>query len=624
MSKIKDRYQLEPYEKIPDVWILNSSFQKLGLIDDYTSLIWSRRYYEVGDFELYVRVTDKNMKLLNVDLSETARFIMRNDTKEVMRIEKIEISVDAEEGDFITASGRDLKCLLYQRCTTIDEQFGNSIESPISGDITNADAVSVVEVIYALVNDNLYNPTTLGMIITSEFPFFEFGQVSDTKRKMPNFTIGSRPTIDGAYTSSMVIDVGTNIGEKVEELCNDFRIGWEAEWNGSNIVFRCYEGADRTASVIFSEQFSNLVNFTNTEDLEDFYNVMILKNTYESDGVEITDTATFGEDKTGYMRFEKVFTASEDLNVSKTATLRDLLLAYKLPSSYQVIYCDLEDNGSHMEGGSDGTLYYDYIVHNYGSDVGNPRDSYTNEIGDEVYHKGSDYMASGDEEPNIIITFFEHNTTGWWGTPRWYLHASFLNYEFRCYTDEWKAELMEAFPEGELVTHDGIEYLRVHDILIGESQIQIKQNWMDSHPDIGRYDWGWNLIIPAEYSEDGQEMNTYANLGIDGSEISFTTSKNEWLQRHLVPFSFEFTLSDILLKDRYMAKAYSMVEEALSTNEFEGEIAPDVNYKYREDYDIGDKIRIKTDIGIQKDVRILEAVETFDSDGYNIEVKFGV
>ena len=107
MPQIKDRYSIDPYSKIPDVWILDSNFQKLGLIDDYTSLIWSRRYYEVGDFELDERVTDKNLKLLNVDLSTTARFIMRNDTTEVMRIEKIEIATDAEEGDFITASGRD-------------------------------------------------------------------------------------------------------------------------------------------------------------------------------------------------------------------------------------------------------------------------------------------------------------------------------------------------------------------------------------------------------------------------------------------------------------------------------------------------------------------------------------
>ena len=211
MSEIKDNYTIEPYEKIPDVWILNGSFQKLGLIDDYTSLIWSRRYYEVGDFELYVRVTDKNMNLLNVDLSETARFIMRNDTKEVMRIEKVEISVDAEEGDFITASGRDLRCLLYQRCTMMDDLFGNSIESPISGDITNADAVKIVDVIYSLVNDNVVNPHysfTLpftGLVIT----------IPDEDRMMPLVETGKKPEIEGASTSSMVIDVGTNVGEKV-------------------------------------------------------------------------------------------------------------------------------------------------------------------------------------------------------------------------------------------------------------------------------------------------------------------------------------------------------------------------------------------------------------------------
>lgn len=605
MPEIKDRYQLDPYKSIPDVWILDEDFQKMDIIDDYTSLIWSRRYYEVGDFELYVRVTDKNLRLLNVDLSNTVRFIMRNDTKEVMRIEKIEISTDAEEGDFITASGRDLRCLLYQRVTRTEEKYGTTIESPVNGDILNSNTTKIVDVIYDLVNLNVANPMKTGFIISGLF--LKPTQVSDEIRKMPYFTMGTKPDLDIA-TSAMSVGYGENIGEKVEELCNDFRIGWKAEWNGSQIVFSCYEGADRTREVVFSEEFCNLVKFTNTENLEDFYNTMILFNTeVDEDGNEsATDVVTFGEEA-GFVRFEKGFNGSEDLDVPTTSTLRELLFAYKLPSSYNVHWISMTETSS---GGSDPTYTYHY--HEEDSSTPNP---------DDENRTGNDYMSADD--PKIIITAYSASEGSWWGDDVWNISIDFLYYPFRIYSDEYLDDLKSATGNcGTVENINGVEcYVVTRDndpnkvLHIGTGIIRNKYWPWDA--DTGYFGNPWALTIPAEYSEDGEEhVFTIA----DGTSSSY----NDETRWNCVPFSFDIELSSILINDRYTAKAYGMVEEALSTNDFEGEIAPDINYTYREDYDIGDKIRIKTDIGIQKDVRILEAVETFDSDGYNIEVKFGV
>ena len=615
MPQIKDRYSIDPYSKIPDVWILDSNFQKLGLIDDYTSLIWSRRYYEVGDFELYVRVTDKNMNLLNVDLSSVARFIMRNDTKEVMRIEKVEISINAEEGDFITASGRDLRCLLYQRCTMAEINMGTTIESPINSEVQNSDAVNIVQVIYNMVNLNVYQPQKTEIIWGGTmWPAFQISQVLDTQRAIPYFHMTTDiPDID-ATTSAISIDVGTNVGEKTEEFCNDFKIGWRAEWNGSQIEFECYEGKDRTSSVVFSEEFSNLISFTSTEDLEDYYNSMILINTVEDDnGIETTDKVIFGE-HSGFTRYEKVFTGSEDMDVSDTTTLNALLYGYKLPREYNVEYVWYEFH--HEEPGSEGDTYY--VFRNYGSDTPNPNDI---PEGQEVGRTGNDYMS---DDGKIIIRAYSYKPRSFTSDKIWTIKVSFLEYRFRIYSDEWLNELIEGTDGiGHIEEEDGIRYYVVtteEDTIglldIGTGTIVDKYwPWQGDKGSLGRW---WSLTIPAKYSEDGEEHKfTIA----DGSLTTYPTDE---YQSNLVPFTFDLTLSSLFLRDRYMAKAYSMVEEALSTSDFEGEIAPDVNYEYRKDYDIGDKIRIKTDIGIEKNVRILEAVETFDSDGYNIEVKFGV
>lgn len=597
MPEIKDRYQLEPYESIPDVWILDEDFQKMDIIDDYTSLIWSRRYYEVGDFELYVRVTDKNLRLLNVDLSTTARFIMRNDTKEVMRIEKIEISTDAEEGDFITASGRDLRCLLYQRCTMEDIDESNPMDFPDVGGQNEHHGISIVSIIYTMTNYSLINPEL-------------------SERKINGFRNGTTPYIKNAETQSIHIDAGTNIGEKVEELCNDFKIGWKAERDGSGILFSCYEGKDRTSEVIFSEEFSNLIKFTDTEDLADFYNTMILKNSYTDDeGYEHNDTVMFG-DKSGFLRYEKTFNGSQDLDISSKLQLRDLLFMYKLPSSYNVRFFTFDE----YQTGA-------YHVVEGDASTPNPYD-----IGDEGEERtGYDYMS---DDGIVIITAYRLDIDkglGW--NYFWYCTVYFKEYYFRIYSEEWYDELIAMIGDiGTRVTIDGADYYHVtresddREVLkIGDGYIADYYWIWNNNKDVGEFNYPWALTIPAEYSSTGESITVTVpeNTSVS-SQDNLEDSKWDVFRKNLMPFSFDLELSDVFIKDRYMAKAYSMVEEALSTNDFEGEIAPDVNYRYREDYDIGDKIRIKTDIGIQKDVRILEAVETFDSDGYNIEVKFGV
>lgn len=587
MAKIIDRYKLDSYAKIPDVWILDGNFQKLGLIDDYTSLIWSRRYYEVGDFELYVRVTDKNMSLLNVDLSSTVRFIMRNDTKEVMRIEKIEISVDAEEGDFITASGRDLRQLLYQRVNGSPLSMGDLIHSPVTGETMNTDAVQIVDIVYRLIDDNITAPAI-------------------SNRRMPYFRTGNKPYIRNAFTSAMDIEAGENIGEKIEELCNDFKMGWRAEWDGSRITFECYEGADRTSSVVFSEEFANLIKFTNDEDLDEYFNTQFLNNEYTyEDGNESSNRIWFG-DYSGFLRFEKSFSGSEDLDVSETSMMRDLLCSYKLPKSYELEWYSFDSQTS------DDSTVYTVVAH----DATEPNP-------DDENRTGNDYMS--DNNFHIVVTNYRRYGSGFLNLDtNWEVTLAFIDYDFRIYNDEWLETLKEYFNDkGYIVTdsNTGIQYYRISSyddpslmLQIGKGHIK---TWYIGDKGDKRFFWG--MKIPAMYSSDGEDHI----WKLTDAQTS-SNSPSSQLQNGTIMMSFSIELDEILLQDRYMAKIYSLIEEALSTNEFEGEIAPDVNYEYRKDYDIGDKIRIKTDIGIDKDVRILEAVETFDSDGYNIEVKFGV
>ena len=87
-------------------------FSRIAVIDNACSVIWTRRYQTAGDFEVYVPASKE---LLTV-LRQNELFITReNDQKNAMKIQKVELSSDPDEGDFLTISGKSCGCIIGQR-----------------------------------------------------------------------------------------------------------------------------------------------------------------------------------------------------------------------------------------------------------------------------------------------------------------------------------------------------------------------------------------------------------------------------------------------------------------------------------------------------------------------------
>ena len=49
-----------------EVRVYDSDLDLKGIIENQTSLIWTRKYNEAGEFELHVPITDDNRNLLRV------------------------------------------------------------------------------------------------------------------------------------------------------------------------------------------------------------------------------------------------------------------------------------------------------------------------------------------------------------------------------------------------------------------------------------------------------------------------------------------------------------------------------------------------------------------------------
>ena len=227
--------------------VMNSSFERLAVIDDYSSFIWTIRYYSAGDFELVVAASEKNKDLFRQDY-----FIVRDDDENVGIIEDIKIQHSAEGADTLAVTGRFLSSILDRRII--------AVQTNVSGTISDC--------IDQLIDENVINP-------------------SIAARKIGGFVLGEytiSQTMEAQYT-------GKNLLETISAICETYRIGFKVTLNDQNeFVFMLYEGVDHTYSqnvrpyVIFSDRYDNLLSSEYEENYQNIATAVLVAG--EGEGLE--------------------------------------------------------------------------------------------------------------------------------------------------------------------------------------------------------------------------------------------------------------------------------------------------------------------------------------------------
>lgn len=202
-----------------DIYILNRSFEPVAVIDCYKSLIWTKRYYTCGDFELYVPADKRMLQYFQPDY-----FLTRDDDDSVMVIERLEIQTDVENGDYYIVSGRSLESVLARR--TINKQTILNYNDVIQG-------LSYLVVLWA------------GDIVG----------VDSSMTYADNFK--------AQFTGDSLMDA-------VTAVCQAYGIGFKITLSGSGLILSFYEGDN--VDVIFSPEFDNLRNSKYVFDVANYAN----------------------------------------------------------------------------------------------------------------------------------------------------------------------------------------------------------------------------------------------------------------------------------------------------------------------------------------------------------------
>lgn len=281
-----------------DIAVLDTSFTIIKIVDSFLSCIWTERYSEYGDFELYLSMDAELLNYIKI-----GNYVTISDSPAVMIIEEIEVESDVENGNKLKASGRSLESILDRRIvwkqTVLQGNFQNGVKK--------------------LLNENIISPT-------------------DSARKISNFTF--QASTDESITSLTVSAqfTGDNLYDVIKALCDSYDLGFRVTLSmsgSSNILrFSLYKGIDRSYGqltnpyVIFSPTYENLLSTNYLTSSKNQKTVTLVAGAGEGSARE---TATvFSSNSTGMSRRE-LYTDARD--ISKTdgdVTLTDSEYANQL------------------------------------------------------------------------------------------------------------------------------------------------------------------------------------------------------------------------------------------------------------------------------------------------------
>lgn len=232
-----------------DLMVLDEKFQAIAVVDAFKSAIWTVRYNSVGDFELYLPATKKNL-----DIFKENRYLWRRDSDRLMIIDSFTIENDSDTL-MLNVSGESLESILKRRVVAGHTRLNGNLQ----------DAVRTV----------IYN----NLIATLPF------------RIISNFSF--KPSTNSKITKLTVKDLyfqGQTVYEVVESICVDKNIGFRILPVGEGgFEFELYVGEDRSYDqninpyVVFSPKFENLLGSRYVKTLTNYRNACCCVGVWRKD-----------------------------------------------------------------------------------------------------------------------------------------------------------------------------------------------------------------------------------------------------------------------------------------------------------------------------------------------------
>lgn len=219
--------------------IISPQFELLGVINDYESLQFIRRFYTVGEFELHININ----KAYTDVLIKNNLILLGTSFNKVGIIMHRELEQDDNGNDTLTVKGSTLKGIMSRRL----------IMPPVNGDGYDNESGAIETILKNFANNNVVNPT-------------------DAARKIPQVVIAADQKRGKQDSWRSRLEV---LSDKLAEIGEYAQLGWDVVLDivNKHWVFDVIEGKNLTTGqdslppVIFSTDFNNILTPHFTQSL---------------------------------------------------------------------------------------------------------------------------------------------------------------------------------------------------------------------------------------------------------------------------------------------------------------------------------------------------------------------
>lgn len=271
-----------------ELYILDKTYNIIGLVDKAESVLWNKKYNDVGECEIYVPCSDVYLELL-----QRGYYVYRFDDDMLCKIENVELTTDENNGDFLTATATDACKILSGRIIRWLTVYSGTVAGFIK----------------RLLLDNVINP-------------------AQAQRKIPNFVIDESNFSELTET----INVTTSTDDLLQLIistCKAYGYGFRLSFDRDRgqLVFRLYKGKNKAATVgartatgeeyvEFSPAFGNITSSAYKESEGEYKNLAYVGYVGKDDSVSLLSLYDGDTEPTGEAR--------QEIYVDGTGTTRDI------------------------------------------------------------------------------------------------------------------------------------------------------------------------------------------------------------------------------------------------------------------------------------------------------------
>lgn len=269
-----------------DIEIYNKSLDNIGIVDTQSCLIWDRKYFEAGNFEIHAPINSKNVTLL-----KKGYIVSFEDSDEFGIIDTVQFNQNDSQTS-ITVKGLIGKGILNRRKIWEEAHLQSEAESAIR----------------QLVDKNAINPSNVNRVLA----YVKLGAIQD-------FT----ETID------CIAEARENLLDYLIAISQSTNIGFELFFDKINkqLKLECRKGTDRSTQqmgnphIEFSQEYDNLRSCDYL--CSDAGKVNCVKAQYSADVYSITGDEISGWDRfEGFVEDSSAVKSGDEIDISATkATL---------------------------------------------------------------------------------------------------------------------------------------------------------------------------------------------------------------------------------------------------------------------------------------------------------------